>query len=96
MYHVYDVRTRAGAPEITAILVETPGRAISRTYSLYAPADAIITGVAVIGAWGGLLVGPPLFGALLQAAGSCQSPGLGLALTAFAAAVSAPPHPAAL
>ena len=46
----------------------------------------LLTGVAVACAWSGVLVGPPLFGLLLQATGSYQLPWLGLGLLAFGAA----------
>ena len=43
------------------------------------------TGVAGACAWSGVLVGPPLFGLLLQATGSYRWPWLALALTVFGA-----------
>lgn len=46
----------------------------------------LLTGVAGACAWSGVLLGPPLFGLLLQATGSYRWPWLGLALTAFGAA----------
>jgi sugar phosphate permease len=48
----------------------------------------LLTGVAVACAWSGVLVGPPLFGLVLQATGSYQIPWLGLGLLAFGAAVA--------
>jgi MFS transporter, ACS family, hexuronate transporter len=48
----------------------------------------LLTGVAVSFAWSGVLLGPPLFGALLQATGSYGVPWLVLALLAFGAAVA--------
>ena len=45
----------------------------------------LLTGVAGACAWSGVLVGPPLFGLLLQATGSYRWPWLGLALTVFGA-----------
>ena len=48
----------------------------------------LLTGVAVACAWSGVLVGPPLFGILLQATGSYQLPWLGLGLLAFGAAAA--------
>ncbi len=48
----------------------------------------LLTGVAVAFAWSGVLLGPPLFGALLQATGSYGVPWLVLALLAFGAAVA--------
>ena len=48
----------------------------------------LLTGVAVACAWSGVLVGPPLFGLLLQATGSYQLPWLGLGLLAFGAAAA--------
>ncbi|OGK85541.1 MAG: hypothetical protein A2X50_07975 [Candidatus Rokubacteria bacterium GWF2_70_14] len=45
----------------------------------------LLTGVAGACAWSGVLVGPPLFGLLLQATGSYRWPWLALALTVFAA-----------
>ena len=48
----------------------------------------LLTGVAVACAWSGVLVGPPLFGLLLDATGSYQLPWLGLGLLAFGAAAA--------
>lgn len=48
----------------------------------------LLTGVAVAFAWSGVLLGPPLFGALLQATGSYGVPWLVLALLAFGAAIA--------
>ena len=48
----------------------------------------LLTGVAVSFAWSGVLLGPPLFGALLQSTGSYGVPWLVLALLAFAAAIA--------
>jgi len=48
----------------------------------------LLTGVAVSFAWSGVLLGPPLFGALLQATGTYGVPWLALALLAFAAAIA--------
>jgi hypothetical protein len=48
----------------------------------------LLTGVAVSFAWSGVLLGPPLFGALLQATGTYGVPWLVLALLAFAAAIA--------
>jgi MFS family permease len=45
----------------------------------------LLTGVAGACAWSGVLVGPPLFGLLLQATGSYRWSWLALALTVFAA-----------
>ncbi|MDP2628233.1 MAG: MFS transporter [Candidatus Rokubacteria bacterium] len=45
----------------------------------------LLTGVAGACAWSGVLVGPPLFGLLLQATGSYRWPWLALALTVFGA-----------
>jgi cyanate permease len=44
--------------------------------------------VAVSFAWSGVLLGPPLFGALLQATGSYGVPWLVLSLLAFGAAIA--------
>ncbi len=48
----------------------------------------LLTGVAGACAWSGVLVGPPLFGLLLEATGSYRWPWLALALTVFGAAVA--------
>jgi MFS transporter, ACS family, aldohexuronate transporter len=48
----------------------------------------LLTGVAVACAWSGVLLGPPLFGLLLQATGSYRLPWLALALLAFGAAAA--------
>jgi MFS transporter, ACS family, hexuronate transporter len=48
----------------------------------------LLTGVAVSFAWSGVLLGPPLFGLLLQATGSYRVPWLALALLAFGAAAA--------
>jgi MFS transporter, ACS family, hexuronate transporter len=48
----------------------------------------LLTGVAVITAWSGVLVGPPLFGHLVEATGSYRWGWLALALAAAAAAVA--------
>jgi cyanate permease len=48
----------------------------------------LLTGVAVSFAWSGVLLGPPLFGALLQATGSYGVPWLVLSLLAFGAAIA--------
>src|SRR5262245_20777706 len=48
----------------------------------------LLTGVAVSFAWSGVLVGPPLFGLMLQATGAYRRPWLLLALTSLAAAVA--------
>jgi MFS family permease len=48
----------------------------------------LLTGVAVSCSWSGVLLGPPLFGALLEATGSYHWPWLALAATSVAAAVA--------
>ena len=48
----------------------------------------LLTGVAVGAAWSGVLVGPPLFGGLLQATGSYHWPWLALAAVAVVAAAA--------
>lgn len=48
----------------------------------------LLTGVAVGAAWSGVLVGPPLFGALLEASGDYRVPWLALAAASAAAAVA--------
>lgn len=48
----------------------------------------LLTGVAVACAWSGVLVGPPLYGALLEATGSYRWPWLVLAATGLAAAAA--------
>jgi sugar phosphate permease len=48
----------------------------------------LLTGVAVACAWSGVLVGPPLFGLLLEATGSYQLPWLGLGFLACGAAAA--------
>jgi ACS family hexuronate transporter-like MFS transporter len=50
----------------------------------------LMTGLSVIFAWGGVLVGPPLFGALVEAAGSYRAGWLVLAALALAVAVVLP------
>ena len=54
----------------------------------------LLTGVAVAFAWSGVLVGPPGFGALLQATGTYATPWLVLAAISLAVAVTLPrPRP---
>ncbi len=54
----------------------------------------LLTGIAVAFAWGGMLVGPPLFGLVLQAAGDYRLAWLGLAGAALAVALALPrPRP---
>ncbi len=48
----------------------------------------LLTGVAVACAWSGVLVGPPLFGGLLEATGAYRWPWLSLAATGLAAALA--------
>jgi len=48
----------------------------------------LLTGVAVSFSWSGVLVGPPLFGLLLQATGSYRGPWLVLAVTSLSAAAA--------
>jgi MFS family permease len=48
----------------------------------------LLTGVAVSVAWSGILVGPPLFGLLLEVSGGYRLPWLALVLTVTAAAVA--------
>jgi MFS transporter, ACS family, hexuronate transporter len=48
----------------------------------------LLTGVAVSFAWSGVLLGPPLFGLLLQATGTYRAPWLALTLLAFGAAAA--------
>jgi MFS family permease len=50
----------------------------------------LLTGVAVIFAWGGILIGPPLFGLVLDVTDSYRLPWLALAATALAVAVTLP------
>lgn len=50
----------------------------------------LLTGVAVIFAWGGILIGPPLFGLVLSVADSYRVAWLALAATALAVAVTLP------
>jgi sugar phosphate permease len=50
----------------------------------------LLTGVAVIFAWGGILVGPPLFGLLLEVSDSYRSAWLALAVVALAVAIALP------
>jgi sugar phosphate permease len=59
------------------------------------PRDAgLLTGVAVTFSWSGVLVGPPVFGALLQATGGWYTPWLVLAVIACLVAVVLPrPRP---
>jgi MFS family permease len=48
----------------------------------------LLTGVAVSCSWSGVLVGPPLFGALLEATGAYHLPWLVLAFTSITAAIA--------
>ena len=48
----------------------------------------LLTGVAVGAAWSGVLVGPPLFGALLQATGDYHWPWIALAAVSTLAAAA--------
>jgi MFS family permease len=50
----------------------------------------LLTGVAVIFAWGGVLIGPPLFGLLLHATDSYRVAWLALAAVAVIVAVTLP------
>jgi ACS family hexuronate transporter-like MFS transporter len=50
----------------------------------------LLTGLAVIFSWGGILVGPPLFGLLLHVTDSYRTAWLALAAAAFAVAVTLP------
>jgi ACS family hexuronate transporter-like MFS transporter len=50
----------------------------------------LLTGLAVIFSWGGILIGPPLFGLLLDITDSYRLPWLGLAATALVVAVTLP------
>lgn len=50
----------------------------------------LMTGLSVIFAWGGVLVGPPLFGALVEAAGSYRAGWLALAALSLAVAAVLP------
>jgi predicted MFS family arabinose efflux permease len=54
----------------------------------------VLTGVAVMFSWSGVLVGPPIFGLLLDAAGSYARPWTVLAVVALAVAAALPwPEP---
>jgi predicted MFS family arabinose efflux permease len=54
----------------------------------------LLTGVAVTFSWSGVLVGPPVFGAILQASGGWHTPWLALAVIAVIVAVVLPrPRP---
>ena len=50
----------------------------------------LLTGVAVAFAWSGVLVGPPVFGVLLQATGSYTAPWLTLSVVALGVAATLP------
>jgi cyanate permease len=50
----------------------------------------LLTGLAVIFSWGGVLVGPPLFGLALHATDSYQVAWLALAAVALIVAVTLP------
>ena len=54
----------------------------------------LLTGLAVVFSWSGVLVGPPLFGALLQGSGRWETPWLAFAAVALAVALVLPrPRP---
>jgi MFS family permease len=54
----------------------------------------LLTGVATMCAWSGVLVGPPLFGLALEVTGAYTVPWLGMALVALAVALALPrPRP---
>lgn len=54
----------------------------------------VLTGVATMFAWSGVLVGPPLFGVLLELTQSYRAPWLALAVIAFVVALTLPrPRP---
>jgi MFS transporter, ACS family, aldohexuronate transporter len=55
-----------------------------------AQSAGLLTGLAVIFAWGGILVGPPLLGVLLDLTDSYRSAWLALSVTAVAVAVTLP------
>ena len=50
----------------------------------------LLTGLAVIFSWGGILVGPPMFGLLLNLTDSYRAAWLALAATALAVAATLP------
>ena len=50
----------------------------------------LLTGVAVAFAWSGVLVGPPIFGLVVDRTGSYMWPWLGLAAVGFAVAATLP------
>jgi MFS family permease len=50
----------------------------------------LLTGLAVIFSWGGILVGPPLFGLLVHVTDSYRTAWLALAVAASAVAVTLP------
>ena len=53
-------------------------------------AAGLLTGLAVIFSWGGILIGPPLFGLLLDVTDSYRLAWLALAATALVVAVTLP------
>jgi MFS family permease len=54
----------------------------------------ILTGLATVFSWSGVLVGPPLFGAVLQSGGHWETPWLVFAAIALAVALVLPrPRP---
>ena len=55
-----------------------------------ARASGLLTGLAVIFSWGGILIGPPLFGLLLDVTDSYRLAWLSLAATALVVAVTLP------
>ena len=53
-------------------------------------ASGLLTGLAVIFSWGGILIGPPLFGLLIDVTDSYRSAWLALAATALVVAATLP------
>jgi sugar phosphate permease len=88
---------------LTAVLAAAAGAAAFGWVGLYftlvaevggARHAGLLTGVAVAFSWSGVLVGPPLFGAVLQGTGSWATPWLVLALVALVVAIVLPrPRP---
>jgi sugar phosphate permease len=87
------------APAVLPVLAFTVGIAAFGWVGLYLAlvaeiggtrASGLLTGLAVIFSWGGILIGPPLFGLLLDVTDSYRLAWLALAATASVVAVTLP------
>lgn len=96
MYAVF-ARASLATPQLAPVLAVIAGVGAFGWVGLYLALVAevggkryagLLTGMAVMFAWSGVLAGPPLFGLLLEASGSYRLPWLGLAAAALLVAVA--------